>query len=472
VTSRRLAGSFLATLAAALLATAPAWARNPHCAGGIQYLTQALGDKQKGNLDDYHREISKAVQQLESCSSEDPSDLEAMGYLGWAYAEVDSAPAAGKAFDTAIKGLTAKGDKKKLDQVINNRDSFWATAFNQGIAKITAAQQAYNPYAKPAETDADKASKEVARKAYEDASTSLNKALALKPADPRTLRNLGAVAAFTGDYVGAEKYFQMGLGVAPGDSELTAALKSARINRANMLLDEKKYDEASAYYNDLIKTDPNNGDLWSGLGDAAFSQARTLDGAPKAAAFKKAADAYAKAADLRPTVPELRYNAGLCYENAGDLASAEAQFRAELKIKPDDSDALTVLSSVLADEKKFPEAVAMAQKSVSLNPKDKDRHHLLGTIYGKQQDNQHSRQSLLVYLALDKGAPSDKPTDASGAAGTKLMASQGKPDQIVLWEADGQKYETWFYWTKGQAYHFGGGSQLEKTDWSAALAAK
>jgi hypothetical protein len=46
----------------------------------------------------------------------------------------------------------------------------------------------------------------------------------------------------------------------------------------------------------------------------------------------------------------------------------------------------------------------------------------------------------------------------------------GKPEVIQVWEADGQKYETWFYFSKGQAYHFGGGSQLEKTDWSMAAA--
>ena len=67
--------------------TLPAEARNPHCAGGIQYVVQGLNDKNKGNFDDYKREMQKAVQQLEQCASEDPADLEAVGYLGWAYAE-------------------------------------------------------------------------------------------------------------------------------------------------------------------------------------------------------------------------------------------------------------------------------------------------------------------------------------------------------------------------------------------------
>src|SRR5437867_3400177 len=106
----------LAALSAAAI-TGVAEARNPHCAGGIQYVVQAMRDKDKGNAEDYAREINKAVQQLEQCQGEDPIDFEAIGYLGWAYAEVDSACLAGKAFAASIKGLEAKGDVKKVDWV-------------------------------------------------------------------------------------------------------------------------------------------------------------------------------------------------------------------------------------------------------------------------------------------------------------------------------------------------------------------
>ena len=41
-------------------------ARNEHCAGGIQYVVGGLKDKQKGNTDDYLRQMNKAVQQLQA----------------------------------------------------------------------------------------------------------------------------------------------------------------------------------------------------------------------------------------------------------------------------------------------------------------------------------------------------------------------------------------------------------------------
>src|SRR5262249_22112170 len=131
------------TLACLVAWSGTAVARNPHCAGGIQYVSQGMRDKDKGNTEDYSREMNKAVQQLVTCAQEDPKDLEALGYLGWAYAELDSAKQAGDAFKTAIDGLTARGDVKTRDLVVNNRDSYYARYFNAGIERISAAQTAY-----------------------------------------------------------------------------------------------------------------------------------------------------------------------------------------------------------------------------------------------------------------------------------------------------------------------------------------
>src|SRR5262249_54380422 len=117
--ARRLAERAARGVSAAALLVAMtaglAQARNPHCSGGILYVTQGMRDKDKGDAESYQRQMHKAVAELEQCTAEDPSDAEAMGYLGWAYAEIDSAGPAGKAFAASIAGLTAKGDKKKAD---------------------------------------------------------------------------------------------------------------------------------------------------------------------------------------------------------------------------------------------------------------------------------------------------------------------------------------------------------------------
>src|SRR6185369_10399833 len=159
-------------------------------AGGIQYVVQGLRDKDRGLAEDYTREMNKAVEQLTTCANEDPTDLEALGYLGWALAEVDSCGPAGVAFQKAIDGLTAKGDKKKIDPVVANRDHYWSAAYNDGISKINAAQQVYPEYSKTPTAD-EKPLKDEATKNYEAAIVSLTKAKLLKPTSAVTIRNLG-----------------------------------------------------------------------------------------------------------------------------------------------------------------------------------------------------------------------------------------------------------------------------------------
>ena len=41
------------------------------------------------------------------------------------------------------------------------------------------------------------------------------------------------------------------------------------------------------------------------------------------------------------------------------------------------------------------------------------------------------------------------------------------PDQVIPWEIQGEKVESWFYWSKQLAYHFKGDALYLKSDWSA-----
>ena len=456
----------------------PAHARNPHCAGGIQYVVGGLRDNEKGLTEDYLRQMNKAVQQLEMCATEDPADYEALGYLGWAYAELDSAGPAGKAFQKSIEGLTAKGDKKKAEWATQNRDSYWLKALNDGVQKINDAQQAYPEFIKPAENDADKTLKEEAQKKYEAAIVSLTRASLLRPGQPQNMRNLGSVYAFMGDYKTAMALFQKGLEMAPGDTTLAQSLKTVRTNYANQLIDEKKYDEAVAYFTELVKAEPGNSDLQLGLASALFSRASTKDGDARKADYRAAGDAYAKAGELKGTDADLHFNSALAYQKCGDQAKAETQWRASLKIRPDDPDALSALAETLAELKKFDEAVNVLRQAVLANPKNKLLHRQLGAIYNKAGNNQKSTEELLVFLALHQGQVVDNPAAAAkgakpGSAAAGTLASLGPPDQINRWEGDGQKYETWFYWSKNQALHFGAeGALASKSDWGSTGTAK
>jgi tetratricopeptide (TPR) repeat protein len=472
VKSRTSAALMAMGLAGAVTFAGVAEARNPNCAGGIQYLSQAMKDKEKGNTVDYEREISKAVQRLEMCQAEDPADFEAIGYLAWAYAEVDSACPAGVAFDKAIEGLKTK-DKKKVPWAENNRESYWATKFNEGIAKINAAQAAYPDFAKEPADDAEKTLKAEARKAYEQALLNLQQARCLKPSDPRTSRNLGTTYAFMGDYPRAEELLAAAMTAAPNDSDLAGALLSVKTGRAVKMVNDQKYDEAIPYYEGLVKEHPDDGNLWQGLADATFKRAQLREGDARKADFCAAARAFAKAGTIKSDDASLPFNAALAFQSCGSYDAAEVQWRESLKRSPDDADAESALGATLAELKKFDEAVTHVHRAVTLDPKNKARHRQLGAVYTKAGNNAKATEELMVFLALQNGQAAANTAEqiakASGDAADTRRES-GDPEEIYLWEADGEKYESWFYWSKNVAQHFKVGSRVEKvqrSDWSA-----
>jgi tetratricopeptide (TPR) repeat protein len=492
VNLRRLGLGAAALSVLTLVLGSPAEARNPHCAGGIQYVVGGLRDKDKGNTEDYVRQMNKAVQQLEQCAAEDSADAEALGYLGWAYAEVDSMGPAGKAFALSIAKLAAKGDNKKVEWATNNRNSYWANAFNDGIGKINAAQSAYPDYTKKPENDADQTLKDEATKRYQEAIGSLTRALLLRPNDAQTIRNLGSVYLFMGQYKQAADLYTAGLAVAPRDSALLAALGTARTNYANQLLEDRRYDEAVAYSTDLLKTNPNDPDLYRGIAEARFQQgdalnkyAQTLSSDPAKkdsvdlakqaarAAYKAAGDAYAKAFSLKSDNPDLSFNGALAYQNAGELGLSEGQWRITLKAKPGDVDAVSSLASVLAEEKKYDEAQRLLQGGLEQQPSNKTLHRQLGGVYTKAGANAKANEELMIYLAMQNGQPAADPAAAAkasrtaGAAGAKALAANGTPDAVYPWEASGEQYESWFYWKKRIALHFKGGALMVTSDWSA-----
>jgi tetratricopeptide (TPR) repeat protein len=459
----------LAAAASCLAWAGTALARNPHCAGGIQYVVQGLKDKDKGNTEDYQREMNKAVDQLTQCAGEDALDFEAVGYLGWALAEIDSSGPAGAAFAKAIDAATAKGDKKKLEVIVANRDHYWSIVYNEGIKNIQDGQQF-------AEADAKTESHE----AFAKAIGSLTKAKLLRPGHAQTLRNLATAYAMDDDFDRAEVVLRNGQTEAAQDTsvrQLDEALRTVRSNKANALLNANKTDEAIAYYADLTKSEAGNSDLWMGLGNSYFKRAQAdTVAAAKKADFKSSADAYAKAYQIKSDDSNLVFNAALAYQYAGELGSAEAMWRMVLLKTPNDSDALSSLGSVLADEKKFDEATAVLLRAVSIKPEEKTYYRQLGAVYSKAGNNAKSTEMLIVFMAMNKGNALPDPAGIAkaakaGSAAGNTMAAMGAPDKVLEWDdtSGGGHLQTWVYATKQLAFTFNAaGVLVQKSDWTAA----
>lgn len=461
-----------------------AQARNEHCAGGIQYVVGGMRDKARQNTEDYLSQMHKAIQQFEMCAEGDPADFEAMGYMGWAYCELDEAGAmdgaalAGAAFKKCIDGMTAKGDKK-LKQWQDNRQGYWVGYYNKGITAMKAANDIYPEMGlKPKSEAPDEVSLfNTARGKYSEAVRYFTKATQLKPEDPVAYLSMGQAYQFIAQFDSAEMVFKAGLAVAPGDTNLVSSMANLHKNIANKLIADKKYDEAITYYNELLKAEPDNPDLLLGVADAYFNKAQmpSVSDTDKKAFFKSAAEAWAKAGEVRKDEFDLAYNSGVAFQSAGLPALAEAQFRRALTINPSDPDVPRALSRTLIEQGKHDEAIGLVFGLLKKDPKKPEYHQLLSAAYDKAGNKGKSTEEAMVFLALRSGQPVpdlEAAIAAATAAGeANTIKSFGKPDAIFEWKADLDTYRTWTYWSKGLAFHFKAGNLVMKSDWSAPAAA-
>ena len=477
MTIRNGAGAALAVALALTAVAGVAEARNPSCSGGILYVTQALAAREKQDLPESKKLMGKAVDKLSQCAAEDPTDYESLGYLGWAYAEVDSFKPAGEWFQKSLAGLATKGDKKKIEMVSDNRKSFYVRELNAGIGQIREAQNTYDLNSEP-KTDADKAKATDARHKVDDAVRHLQNALLLVPASDTMAvsaqRNLGFAYMMSGRDNEAMTAYNDALKLAPNDPTVLQALNALRNDMASHTLEHGDYDKAIASYEALAKDDPKNPTRFGGLGDAYFERAQHAhpDSAGRSD-YIKAGDAYKKASDLDPKEHTFAYNAGLSYYNAREYGQAAEAFRKAAAAAPDNAGTAAYLGASLAAAHKYDDAAQVFSKLLAgEHAKDATVHRMLGMAYNFADRGNKVSEEYLVRKALEDGKVStDAPAAAAGTAQAKVRESNGAPEQVNHWElkasGQAQAVDTWFYWNKKKAYHFTSGQLLGSTDWSA-----
>ena len=134
------------------------------------------------------------------------------------------------------------------------------------------------------------------------------------------------------------------------------------------------------------------------------------------------------------------------------------------------------LAGTLAELGKYPEATSLLRSAIDIAPKDKKLHRQLGGVYTKAGNNPKATEELMIFLALQNGQPAANAAATAKAApagseAAKTLASMGTTEEVYPWEAQGDKYESWFYWSKKQAYHFKSGALSTKSDWSGSSGA-
>jgi tetratricopeptide (TPR) repeat protein len=410
-------------------------ARNFHCAGGIQYVIQGTKEKDKGNLEDAHRIFGKAVAQLTTCVKEDPNDNESWSYLGWAYAELDSAEQAGAAFDEAIKRLA--GDPKALERAKQNRHAYWVQYYNAGLTKYKEADQIFPVgdllNSKDSKVDAAKAK-------LAESEVFFRKAVVLSPGeeDCKASNNLAVVLTLQGKFDESGAVAENGLKLCPNNEELKKRLEILKMNRVTGQLKSGDYETALATMDQQLARDPSDYNLLVRAAQTAFEQGDKLDEKKDPAAkavYARAQGYYGRAAAAAPDAQnkkDMTYNQAIAAQKAGaDAESAKLVF-------------------------------ALVQD----NPKDKALHGLLRSAFDRIGNKKKADDEVWVILGLNDNATAvaDIPGYLTKVAKTsdagKTLAANGPPEEVKQFKSGDTQIDIWYYWPKKLTYAFAGGRQV------------
>jgi len=133
-------------------------------------------------------------------------------------------------------------------------------------------------------------------------------------------------------------------------------------------------DEAIRYGNLAVSLDPKYYEGYNLLGNAHY----------KKGDFPQAITAFEKAIELRPQLAEPHVNIALALFETGALDRAEAELKKADAIKQDPN-VNFYLAKIHFNQKKYDEALAEIQKSISLNPRNAGTYNIKGVILNELQ---------------------------------------------------------------------------------------
>jgi Tfp pilus assembly protein PilF len=410
-----------------------AQARNFHISGGVQYVSQGLVEKNKGNLEDAHRIFGKAVTQLSVGVAEDPKDNEAWEYLARAYAEYGNADSAGWAFEEASKRAAA--DPKLKTRVDQNRLAYWTVAFNDGIRGLQDADKIVTLDKIATSTD-PKAAEAKAKVA--EAEASLKKAQAYWPSKAKTYPNLAVAQALQGKTAEASATLDRGLAAVPESDpdrkEIVERKEQVAGSVVSEKLNNKDYDAALAMLDAQLAKTPNDFTALNQAAEASYSKAQGLEAAKDTAgagvAYAKAAGYFQRAAAVATDAKDkgsLFFNYTLATLNSNDKAQIKDMTKA-------------TFDQLQTDKQNGQLHMMLARGYQVIGMDDKaSEHALVGRALGSDAEKLPDVKAYVDALP--------KTSD-----GGKLVAEKGAPDEVRRITTGNQKLDVWFYWPANRAY--------------------
>lgn len=131
------------------------------------------------------------------------------------------------------------------------------------------------------------------------------------------LQNYAVALYATGNLAEAEQVYQKQLGVDNNNSV-------AHNNLANVLRDEKKFDQASQHYEQALKLSPKYINTYINLGSLYRYSINDMS---------KAIDTYKRGIETNPESADLNILLGLAYEQSGEKDNAQKSFEKALQLQ-------------------------------------------------------------------------------------------------------------------------------------------
>ncbi len=209
------------------------------------------------------------------------------------------------------------------------------------------------------------------------------------------------------DYDGAEPHFANAVRIHPGYSEALANLavcreKAGDVEGARQLLQRslQSSPNASAYYN---------------LANLLTKQNQ----------LAAAEENYRAALRLKPEFVEAWFNLGILHGKQGRTEEANQDYATALRLKPNQADAHLTFGASLAEQKKFDEAIAEFNAALRLAPDNADAHFNLGFALQNKGDLSEAAKHFAEACRL---RPDD--VEARNALGFALLC-QGKMSEAA-----------------------------------------
>ncbi len=418
-------------LLAVVAATAVCWSlgcSNPNLAGGKLHFDQA--SRLEGA--DRTARFERALETFRRAVVELPQSGEARLWLGRTLAELDQPDSAAVWFARA-----EQTDPVLAKDIKDVRGHYYGEKYNAGLVA-----------AKKAQTSKVAGDSEGSVAAYRDAMAQFRKATVYDPSNAGAYTMIGKVH----------------LNLSSVDSALTM-MKKAR----EMAPGDPKVQQ------DLFL-------IYRQEGDVAYEDAQMSlqagDSTKAASLLREARRLYTEAEGISPGDPDVAFQAAATayslseFERDGArkneyLAEAVTRYEDVLKANPVDVDVLYNLALVLRDLQRFEEAKVYAQRLVDLKPRDGTYRETLGRIEDRLGNKQALVTGIVFGMALKNGqqVPVDQARSraekfGSAAEALRRYRENGPPEEILSFtDQQGQEYDIWFYWSRGQGFGFQQGKE-------------